>query len=516
VKRSIYLKGAFLAYLKQFIQAIAGIILVPILIKNFGMEIYSSWVLIYGFAAYLSIISFGIPSAMMAMVAQERDIYEKFNILRKSFFLVAVLSSLALLSIFFLIIIPQNNPAAIFGTISLENKSIASDLFTLFLVITFIKLPFEIFPLFFSAMNLVYINQIYEIFISILLIACVTLVVTINLTIYQFAMIFLIGQLILFVISSFHIRSKWKDFLKRLDKKNKLPTTPYSKIFLRGWAFLQTGIAATIIWYSDNLVIGNFLSVEKVGPYALGFKIFAYFISLQVVMNSIVYPVYGKLISERNLDLVNKYISFILYVLPFYGLTVLTFFMLFSSEIILLWTNDINAYGGYLLFFSLGLYVYVISFSSSLSSLINAMGLTKKTVIPSWIEVFLNLSLSIIFLKFIGIGGVALASVLASIFSLIYAAIILTNQDGIDLNLKRRLKLDFLCFLLPLIIIWFISRFTEVISLKIFIFIAYCLYTLIIFLLNITSENKKILLKIFPQARFLKNNNFLKLFCQKS
>ena len=233
-------------------------------------------------------------------------------------------------------------------------------------------------------------------------------------------------------------------------------------------------------------------------------------------MNSIVYPVYGKLISERNLDLVNKYISFILYVLPFYGLTVLTFFMLFSSEIILLWTNDINAYGGYLLFFSLGLYVYVISFSSSLSSLINAMGLTKKTVIPSWIEVFLNLSLSIIFLKFIGIGGVALASVLASIFSLIYAAIILTNQDGIDLNLKRRLKLDFLCFLLPLIIIWFISRFTEVISLKIFIFIAYCLYTLIIFLLNITSENKKILLKIFPQARFLKNNNFLKLFCQKS
>ena len=144
------------------------------------------------------------------------------------------------------------------------------------------------------------------------------------------------------------------------------------------------------------------------------------------------------------------------------------------------------------------------------------MGLTKKTVIPSWIEVFLNLSLSIIFLKFIGIGGVALASVLASIFSLIYAAIILTNQDGIDLNLKRRLKLDFLCFLLPLIIIWFISRFTEVISLKIFIFIAYCLYTLIIFLLNITSENKKILLKIFPQARFLKNNNFLKLFCQKS
>ena len=81
MNRSIYLKGASFAYLKQIIQAIAGIILVPILIKNFGMEIYSSWVLIYGFAAYLSIISFGIPYAMMAMVAQEPDIFEKFNIL---------------------------------------------------------------------------------------------------------------------------------------------------------------------------------------------------------------------------------------------------------------------------------------------------------------------------------------------------------------------------------------------------------------------------------------------------
>ena len=361
-------------------------------------------------------------------------------------------------------------------------------------------------------MNLVYISQIYEIFISLLLIACVTLVVLINLTIYQFATIFLLGQLFIFVISSFHIRLKWKNFIKRYGDENKLPFTSYSQILLRGWAFLQTGIAATIIWYSDNLVIGNFLSVEKVGPYALGFKIFAYFISLQVVMNSIVYPVYGKLISEKNLDLVNKYISFILYVLPFYGLLVLTFFMLFSSEIIQLWTNDINAYGGYLLFFSLGLYVYVISFASSLSSLINAMGLTKKTVIPSWIEVFLNLSLSIIFLKFIGIGGVALASVLACIFSLICAAIILTNQGGINLNLKSRFKLDLLYFLLPLILIWFISRNTEVILLKIFIFIFYCVFTLIIFLLNITTENKKILIKIFPQAKALKDSNLLKLF----
>ena len=512
MNRSIYLKGASFAYLKQIIQAIAGIILVPILIKNFGMEIYSSWVLIYGFAAYLSIISFGIPSAMMAMVAQEPDIFEKFNILKRSFFLVAILSSLALLLIFFLIVIPQNNPAVIFGAISEENKSIASDLFTLFLIITFIKLPFEIFPLFFSAMNLVYISQIYEIFISLLLIACVTLVVVIDLTIYQFATIFLLGQLILFVISSFHVRSKWKNFIKKYSDENKLPFTTYSEIFLRGWAFLQTGIAATIIWYSDNLVIGNFLSVEKVGPYALGFKIFAYFISLQVVMNSIVYPVYGKLISEKNIDLVNKYISFILYVLPFYGLLVLTFFMLFSSEIILLWTNDINAYGGYLLFFSLGLYVYIISFASSLSSLINAMGLTKKTVIPSWIEVFLNLFLSVIFLKFIGIGGVALASVLACIFSLICAAIILTNQGGVNLKLKSRFKLDFLYFFLPLVAIWFISRFTELISLKILIFIFYCIYTLIIFLFNITTENKKILVKILRQAKFLKDSNFLKLF----
>lgn len=503
MNRSIYLKGAFLAYFKQFIQAIAGIILVPILLKNFGIEIYSIWVLIYGLAAYLSIISFGIPSAMMAMVAQEPDIYEKFNILRRSFFLVAIFSSFTLLAILFFIVIPQNNPAAIFGTISEENKSIASDLFTLFLVISFIKLPFESFPLFFSAMNLVYINQIYEIFSSFLLIVCVTLVIVLNLTIYQFAMIFLIGQLVIFVTSFFHVRIKWKDFIRKIDNKNKAYITSYREIFLRGWAFLQTGIAATIIWYSDNLVIGNFLSVEKVGPYALGFKIFAYFISLQTVMNSIVYPVYGKLVSEKKFDSINKYISFILYVLPFYGMVVLAFFMLFSFELIMIWTNDIDAYGGFLLFLSLGLYVYVISFSSSFSALINALGLTKKTVIPAWIEVLLNLSLSIILLKFIGIGGVALASVLASIFSLTCLAIILKNQDGIKLKLKSRFKLDFLYFLIPLIIVWFISS-SEAISLKITAFVCYCTYTLIIFLYKITNEDKDLLIKIFPRMKFLK------------
>ena len=203
-------------------------------------------------------------------------------------------------------------------------------------------------------------------------------------------MIFLIGQLVIFVTSFFHVRIKWKDFVRKIDTKNKAYITSYREIFLRGWAFLQTGIAATIIWYSDNLVIGNFLSVEKVGPYALGFKIFAYFISLQTVMNSIVYPVYGKLVSEKKFDSINKYISFILYILPFYGMVVLAFFMLFSFELIMIWTNDIDAYGGFLLFLSLGLYVYVISFSSSFSALINALGLTKKTVIPAWIEVLLT------------------------------------------------------------------------------------------------------------------------------
>jgi len=51
--------------------------------------------------------------------------------------------------------------------------------------------------------------------------------------------------------------------------------TEYRTIFITGIRFFFVGIASTIVWNTDTLVISNFINLQSVAPYFITFKLFS-------------------------------------------------------------------------------------------------------------------------------------------------------------------------------------------------------------------------------------------------
>ena len=64
-------------------------------------------------------------------------------------------------------------------------------------------------------------------------------------------------------------------------------------IFTSGIRFLVIGIAAMVVWNTNNLVISHFLGAEMVTPYAVTFRLFVIGFSTFIAVNGALWPMYG-------------------------------------------------------------------------------------------------------------------------------------------------------------------------------------------------------------------------------
>ncbi|WP_417537730.1 MATE family efflux transporter [Marinomonas sp.] len=412
MSKIIFFKGVSYSYIRQLVALITNIISLPLLLNYFGSVNYGVWVLILGLTGYINTISFGIPSAMTTLVANTTNLSEKYQILKKSFFLLSLFSSFF---IFIFIIAINHNDSwiiSLLGNIDEEYVYSAKFIFTFFVVFTLLKLPFDLFIQFFTGMNAVYNSEIYAIIKALTIFMVVLLTVYFDLDLLIFVMFWLVGDLFVSLFSIFHVFIKYS-YLKREAEAEKSLTK--KDILKSGFAFFQVGLAASIVWSTDNLVISHFLSPDFVTTYSIAFKIFTYIFMFSAILNGVVAPMYGNAYANKDFEKIRKLTNLVYKILPLVGACVWVFLILFSKEIITLWTGNDEAFGGYLLFFSLGLYGYVLSYVNTYATLLYSLNFANKIYSVAWLEALLNLVLSIILIKFMGIGGVALGTAISAL-----------------------------------------------------------------------------------------------------
>jgi len=470
MSKLIILKGLSFSYLRQIITLTIGIVSIPLMLNYFGNTLFGIWALILGLAGYINNISFGIPSAMSTLVAKTANQNEKYKILQQS---TLILSGIIFIMLFvFLVSIYFDTDwiISLLGNIDSQYITITKQIFILFVIVTLLKIPLNLYAQFFVGMNMVYISEVYQTLNLIFGFLALLLTIYFKLDIYYFAFLTLGLQIILGLFSVIHVIIKFRYLKNGANYKNEISN---KDILKSGFAFFQVGIAASIVWSTDNLVINHFLSPEFITPYTIAFKMFTYIFIFSAMINGIVGPIYGNAFSEGNFEKINIYASAILKLLPVIGGLVWFSLMFFAEDAIFLWTGNENAFGGFLLIFSLGLYGFILSFVNTYATIIFSLNLANKALLIAWGEAVLNFILSIILVNYFGIGGVALATALASFFTgfIFLPKYIskLTNQK-ISFNYTFVTK-HFIVLVLPSVIISIFSTQIDIFLLKFLLYI---------------------------------------------
>lgn len=414
VKRhKTFMFGILSGYASQVISIVIGIASVPIGLTYFGPVRYGIWMVIISMLTYLNASQFGIGTATSTLIAKAPQRPEQQAILSYSFALL-IISSLFFLLLTMVAGKYSHSWLPIFGNIPpyLKEETIAA---TLMLAILFlIRLPMIPFASAFAGLQQLHHERLYSVILPALT-NFIGLIVTVQLKgdLILLAVLSGMGTILIGVVSAVHIFMLHKDLRPKWPKE--LLSSPVTKqIAASGGRFFIVGLAAMLVWNTDNLVISYFLGPEHVSAYAVTFKLFTVAYSIYMVINSTLWPMYGKAAGENNWGWINKIYGDISTILPVFGGLVWIGGILFARDIIQLWTGSAG-YGGALVVFALGGYGYTVSLNNIHASLLGGLN-----VVILWLgilEAVLNLVLSLILVNLLGIGGVALGTFLSALLS---------------------------------------------------------------------------------------------------
>lgn len=179
-----------------------------------------------------------------------------------------------------------------------------------------------------------------------------------------------------------------------------------------GTMFLVLGIAGTIGFYADNLVIAQMLGADEVTQYAVPMKVFFFVPIMLGLVLAPLWPAYREALTRGEVDWVQRTfkrsikLGVAVVALPTLAL------MLIGRDVIQLWAGaEIQPSLNLLL--GLGLWAMVFSISLPVAMLLNGMNAVKFQIVCATAMALTNIGLSIVLVRLIGISGAVYGSAIA-------------------------------------------------------------------------------------------------------
>lgn len=491
-----FLKNLFSSLGGTILSTIIGFISVPISLNYWEPEKYGLWALLISVSAYLSLSNLGLNAAATILMTKNPNVASKLKILKKTFNIL-IISVVTFLFAFILINISNINWIMLLGKIpdNLKNEA----LLTAYVIgiFFFINLPFSLISSSFQSFQKIYIDNVFSILLIIINFLNLLFVILIKGNLVTFALISGTSTLLVNIIRAlyfyFYIYQKVKTDNTKLELQNY--ETSYKNIFITGIRYFLIVTAAMVVVNTDLLVISNFLEVKKVTPYSVTLKLFLILNSMILLTTSSLLPIMAREFGYSNWNWINKVYERMLIAMSFIGGLIWIGGVLFTKDIIYLWTGEIG-YAGIITVFFLGGYSYLLSMVNLNAGIVTTFNYLKGMPVFAWIEAILKLGFSILLLKYFDVGGVAIGSFLGSLLSatwILPIVIAKKSQNKIHYNLPIVLK-QFLYTVLPLLIlsVWiqlFVPQITLRILLGTLVIMIYCLFSY-----NNTPKEIKVLL----------------------
>ena len=426
-RKKIFLLGTASSYGTTIVSIIIVVISVPIGLHYFGPVRYGIWAVISSVIAYLSISNLGIPTVAQTLTAKASEPYEQWAVLRRSLFLLLI-SSVAVLSMVLGIAHFYPGWVVVLGKIPANLQGEAAEATIAITILFLLNLPLTVFSAGFFGLQKVYWVQFYVSLTRISgLVALILTVFLLKGDLVTLALSTGMAKLFVGVVCASHFLFTHSELRQKSPYRacgvvGQSPTfdKPINKefsttsIFTTGIRFFSIGLAAMIVWNTDNLVISHFIGSKSVTPYAITFTLVVLGFSIFTAVNGALWPMYGHSAGRNHWEWIQQTYNHAVHLLPILGGLLWVGSIAFAREIINLWAGP-DAYGGLLVVFALGGYSYTLSLVNTHATLLNALNLIKNTVVFGWLEAAFNLGISIALVSVLGIGGVALGTFLAAL-----------------------------------------------------------------------------------------------------
>lgn len=388
-----------------------GILVTPIILTYLNETEYGIWIIIGSLLGYMGLVDFGVTgtTTVLASKKNNKSLEHEINLI--------INNSFALQCLFGLLMIVIGGVASFYFPNFFElngySESQAVVVFFIATVAYGIGMPLK------SLKGIIRARQRIATLVWLeFLIFLVTTSINLTLLYYHFGLLSLpLGTIFIRILSFPFILFITKRSYPNLALKFSLIKIKHMKEIFGVSIYWFIGmVAAMVIYSTDSILIGVFLSASLVTSYALTYRLSEVFREFLFSFYFTMMPAIGQLLGQQEKDKVRKlYIKSQCIIL---AVTIMcaSGIYLFNESFISLWVGD-KFYSGdeFSLVFASLLLTGVVFQSSSV--VLNADLQVKFVTMVRLIEASLNITMSIIFLKLFGLIGLAYATLISSLLT---------------------------------------------------------------------------------------------------
>lgn len=424
--------GAVLSYIILFVSNIISLIYTPFLLRQLGQSEYGLYSIMSNFIAYLNLLDLGLGSAMVIYMSKslvkdsEEQQAKNIGSFLKIYTLLGAIALIAGLVMFFLI-----DPVFSSGLTSNELHR-AKIMFLILLFPMVLSFPLGVFN------SLITVNEkyIFQKILNLIKILIVPgLMIPLLLNGYKSISLVLITSIIsvlVYIINYIYCKKNLKIKIKfaKIDKQI------FKQIFNYSLFIFLAMIVDKINNSIDYILLGALSGTIAVSIYQIGAQFNTIYISFSTSISSVMLPRVSKIVEEKdskekldNLFIKVGRIQYLILALIMSG------FILFGKEFIMLWAGEnyeISYYVALILMIP-----YTVPLIQNLGiTILQAKNLHKFRSICYSIIAIINLIISFILIKWIGVIGACIGTA----FAIITGNIIIMNiyyKRKCDLNINK-------------------------------------------------------------------------------
>jgi O-antigen/teichoic acid export membrane protein len=422
------------------INILINLFVVRLTVQHYGEQIFAFVVLAFSFIAYTETFNLGTYLSNRTQIPIRGKNASVYTVATIKFLSVIALVLLGLWSCFYFLagdmlvraISTESDPFV------LEN---GKQLIGIAVVYGILKIPTSVVLSAFAGHDRVDTEKKYNTAQQLIKIFALVIAINLKLSVLLYFLSFTILGIVLLLGSNIHF---YKSFISEKKETYLRYAKSISSSFIlkNSFKFYVFSMASVVVWSTDNLLVSIFFNPKMLTDYNINFSIYnAAFLFITAIAGALIAN-YGNLIRDKEIDVLNFRINLSIYTTFVIALCIAFGGVLFSREIINLWVGE-GHYIGIDLIIAFAIFGLTLSFSSVTNTLL-ALFANSKTIMAMTIsEAILNFILSLILLKVIGVTGIAYATGIAALITVVIPGIILLAK-----KFKGELKIEFL----PLII----------------------------------------------------------------
>jgi len=387
----------------MIIQMIIPLLLLPLMVKNLGNELYGLWILFTTIIAYLGISGFGFGTTFIKEVSKS-DNTHILNTYFNTTLMFYLLISLILIPINIYIYVNLENLFLIDQIYVLEAKRV----YVLFVLTFYVNFLSSLLGSLLFAKNLLYLQNYLSIIISISSFVSMYVALYFGYSIITLGLINLFFSLCSMLLLYLIVKRKvtfelsWKHFDMHTLKQMFHPSIHY---------FFITA-SAMIILYSDNIIISSFIGLSSLTLFYIAYKVVSIPQNLLFKIVDVAIPDISKMYEKKQYKQIIKLHNKMLVISLIMGIFGFGFLHVYGLDLIGWWVGEERIINTNV--FHVFIYFAIIHAGVHVSAVfLVAMGEHTKTSYMTMVDASLNIIISIVLLQYYGLLGIALGTLIA-------------------------------------------------------------------------------------------------------